>query len=48
VDSIGARLVVLNGAPAFSKPPSDGLRAALARRFPYERRIGAFVVRWTD
>jgi hypothetical protein len=48
VDSIGARLVVLNGTPAFSRPPSDALRAELARRFPRARRVGAFEVRWTE
>jgi hypothetical protein len=48
LDSLGSRAAVLNLSPGFSNPPSAALMQAVADRYPHERRIGGFVVRWRD
>ncbi|MGH7594320.1 MAG: hypothetical protein ACRELE_10790 [Gemmatimonadales bacterium] len=46
LERYGARVIVINGAPAFSPPLPAALLDSLAARFPAADSVGPFVVRW--
>ncbi|MGH7525052.1 MAG: hypothetical protein ACREK8_12135 [Gemmatimonadales bacterium] len=46
LEQYGAKVIVINGAPAFSPPLPAPLLDSLAARFPAADSIGPFVVRW--
>ncbi|NNM03701.1 MAG: hypothetical protein HKO65_01260 [Gemmatimonadetes bacterium] len=46
IDSLEVSVIALNEAPAFSPPVGGALLDELVDRFPEERRIGRFLLRW--
>lgn len=46
VDSLNVSVIALNSQPHFSPPIEGELESELENRFPEERRIGKFIVRW--
>lgn len=42
------RVIVINGTPEFSAGLQPALAAELSRRFPAQRQIGRFTVRWLE
>jgi hypothetical protein len=46
IDSLGISVIALNLEPEFSPPVGGALLADLEIRFPLERKIGKFLVRW--
>ena len=48
IDERRTDVVVLNRAPAFSRPPEPALESSLRERFPRSAEIGKFTLFWRD
>ena len=48
LDSTGVSVIALNEEPAFSSEVSEELRAELVARYPYQERIGRFIIMWRE
>ena len=48
LDSTGVSVIALNQEPAFSAEVSGELRAELVARYPYQEKIGRFIIMWRE